>query len=93
MKGKERHVHKTMEVFFQQNMLWEPPAIGLGFGKVLCLDCVTESPRELTKILMDFPGGPVVKISHFQFRGHGFYPRWGTKIPHTIQRGPPKKNF
>ena len=75
----------TMEGFCQQDMLWEPPAIELGFGKGLCLDCVTESPGELTKILVDFPGGPVVKILHFQFRGCRFYPGWETKIPHTIQ--------
>ena len=93
MKGKERPVNKTMEGFFQLNMLWELPAIELGFGKGLCLGCVTESPGELIKILMDFPRGPVVKILHFQFRGHGFYPGLGTKIPYTIQRGPPPKIF
>ena len=74
MKGKVRHVNKTMEGFFQQNMLWELPAIELGFGKGLCLDYVTESPGELPKILMVFPGGPVVKILHFQGRGQRFNP-------------------
>ena len=32
----------------------------------------------------DFPGGPVVKIPCFHFRGHGSIPGQGTKIPHAV---------
>lgn len=32
----------------------------------------------------DAPGVPVVKTPYSQGRGHGFSPRFGTKIPHSI---------
>ena len=38
--------------------------------------------ESLSKCSEDFPGGPVVKTSHFHYRGHGFNPRLGTKILH-----------
>ena len=34
----------------------------------------------------DFPGDPVVKILHFQYRGRRFDPWSGTKFPHATQR-------
>ena len=34
-----------------------------------------------TRSLWDFPGGPGVKMLHFQCRGVGSIPGWGTKIP------------
>ena len=39
--------------------------------------------------LMDFPGGPVVKISSSSAAGVGLIPFQGTKIPHALQ---PKKS-
>ena len=33
----------------------------------------------------DFAGGSVVKTLHFQYRGRGFDPWWGTKIPHATR--------
>ena len=33
----------------------------------------------------DFPGGPVVKISHSNAGGAGLIPSWGAKIPWELQ--------
>ena len=35
----------------------------------------------------DFPGGPVVGTPCFHYRGHGFYPSWGTRIPNAVGSG------
>lgn len=43
MKGRENHVNEDMQGSCQQDMLWEPPAVGLGFVKVLHIYCITES--------------------------------------------------
>ena len=41
--------------------------------------------KKKTKQGGDFPGGPVVKTSHFYYRGCEFDPWWGTKIPHALR--------
>ena len=38
-------------------------------------------PEFKTGSLWDFPGGPGVKMLHFQCRSTGSLPGWGTKIP------------
>ena len=48
-------------------------------------------------IIVDFPGGPAVKIPHFKCRGLRFdpwlslIPRRGTKMPHAMHHG--QKDF
>ena len=39
----------------------------------------------------DFSGNPVVKTLHFQCRGAGSTPGWGTKIPHAVWCGQKRK--
>ena len=46
----------------------------------------TEKSQEL-----EFPGGLVVRIQHFNCRGPSSVPGWGTETLHTAQGG--KKNF
>ena len=41
---------------------------------------------------MDFPGSPVVKILHFQCRGHVSIPGQGMKIPQAARYVQKKKN-
>ena len=40
----------------------------------------------------DLPSGPVVNTPRFHYRGRGFHPGHGTKIPHATRRGQKKKN-
>ena len=39
---------------------------------------------------LDFPGGPVVKIPHFRYRGACSIPDQRAKIPHASQSKPKK---
>ena len=47
------------------------------------VDCSSKSEKS-----EDFLNGTVVKMPHFQHRGHSSIPGQGTKIPHGVQ---PKK--
>ena len=42
-------------------------------------------------VIWNFPGGPVIKTPHFQCRGMGSIPGWGTKIPRASAARPKKK--
>ena len=48
---------------------------------------VTSSRRERR----DCPGGPVIKVHHFQCREHGWIPGWGAKIPHAMRQKKKKR--
>ena len=39
----------------------------------------------------EFPGGPVVKIWSYHYKGLGSVPGWGTKISQAAQQGRKKK--
>ena len=55
----------------------------MGVGKL--------NPQQEKAHLRDFPGNPVVKTPHFQCRGMGSIPGWGTKISHAVRVGKKKK--
>ena len=40
----------------------------------------------------DFPGDPMIKTPCFHCSELGFYPSWGTKVPHATQQKKKKKN-
>ena len=41
----------------------------------------------LKQYTRDFFGSPVVKTPHLHFKGHGWIPDWGIKIPHATRYG------
>ena len=51
----------------------------------LKLLCIKGNYQESEK--REFPGGPVLRTSHFQCREHGFDNGLGTKISQAVQEG------